>query len=226
MLTRPVRAQRAALCAGTIAAAIVLASCGAAAPKPAAERLRREDLIAVSRALTAPEHVVSVEVAATKMAWPHVADGLPVDTAAIPRASIQAAALSAAHVPLPAQFQEAQAAMLTGPASAIAGLFRTYWGLSRRGWQLIGAAIDQIEHGSAIAAHFARVNVALYIDSVYDGHFVLGQIGKKVLAAYKTLGGAAGFGEALTQAEVQALAALYSEANDRLRPHPGVRVGS
>jgi hypothetical protein len=220
------RAARAVPCVAAVAAAIVLAGCGAAAPRPAAERLRREDLIAVSRALVAPEHAISVEVAATKLAWPHVADGLPVDTAAIPRASIQAAALSAMHVPLPAQFQEVPATTLTGPASAIAGLFRTYWGLSARGWQLIGAAIDQIEHGSATAAHFARANVALYIDSVYDGHFVLGQIGKKVLAAYKTLGGPAGFGEALTQAEVQALAALYSEANDRLRPHPGVRLGS
>ena len=220
------RIRRAALWAAAIAAAIASAGCGAAPPKPAAERLRREDLIAVSRALTTPEHAVSAEVAAAKLAWPHVADGLPARTAAIPRGSIQVAALSATHVPLPGQFQEAQAAMLTGPASAIAGLFRTYQGLSTRGWQLIVAAIDQIEHGSPVAARFARQNVALYIDSVYDGHFVLAQIGKKLLAAYKTLGGPGGFGDALTQAEVQALAALYSEANDRLQPHPGVRLGS
>jgi hypothetical protein len=222
------RAARAALCAASLCAgALALVGCaGRAAPKPAAERLRREDLIAVSRALMTPEHEVVTELAAAKAAWPHVANGLPADTAAIPRMPIQAAAQSAARVPLPALFQEAQAATLTGPASSIAGLFRTYQGLSARGWQMIGAQIDQIEHGSPTAARFARQNVALYIDSVYDGHFVLAQIGKKILAAYKTLGGPAGFGGALTQAEVEALAAFYSEADDRLQPHPGVRLGS
>lgn len=221
------RLTRRALCAAAIcAAALALAGCGRAAPKPAAERLRREDLIAVSRALIAPEPAVARELTAAKAAWPHVANGLPADTSAIPRAAIQAATLSAAQLPLPAQLQEAQAATLTGPASALAGLYRTYQGLSARGWQLIGAAIDEIEHGSPAAARFARENVALYIDSVYDGHFVLGQIGKKLPGAYSTLGGPAAFGAALTQGEVNALAATYSEANDRLDPHPGVRLGS
>ena len=48
----------------------------------------------------------------------------------------------------------------------------------------------QIEHGSPASARFARENVALYIESVYDGHFDLAQIGKKLPAAYRTLGGA------------------------------------
>ena len=155
-----------------------------------------------------------------------MANGLPADTSAIPRASILAAAQSAAAVTLPAQLQEAQAATLTGPASGMAGLFRAYSGLSARGWQLIGAAIEQIEHGSPTSARFARENVALYIESVYDGHFDLAQIGKKLPAAYRTLGGPAAFGAALTQAEVDALARAYSEGNDRLHPHPGVRLGS
>ena len=46
----------------------------------------------------------------------------------------------------------------------------------------------------------------LYIESIYDGHFSLAQIGKKLLAGYDKLGGAADFGASLTQAEVDALA--------------------
>jgi len=209
------------------ALALVPAGCGSSsAPKPAAVRLRREDLIAISHALQEPEQAVSREVAATKAAWPQVANGLPANTAALPRATIDAAAASAAQVKLPAMLQESGAATLTGPAYELAGLFRAYRGLSARGWQMIGAAIDEIEHGSPAAAAFARENVALYIESVYDGHFVLGLIGKKLAPAYRTLGGQAAFGPALTQAEVSALADTYSEANDRLHPHVGVRLGS
>ena len=76
------------------------------------------------------------------------------------------------------------------------------------------------------SARFARENVALYIESVYDGHFALAQIGKQLLDGYRTLGGQAPFGGTLTQAEVDALASAYSEAADRLHPHVGVRLGS
>ena len=68
--------------------------------------------------------------------------------------------------------------------------------------------------------------MALYIESVYDAHFGLAQIGKKLLAGYRKLGGQAAFGAALTQGEVDALADAYSEATDRLHPHVGVRLGS
>ena len=111
-------------------------------------------------------------------------------------------------------------------APSLAGLFRAYSGLSTHGWQLIGAAIEQIEHGSPVAARFARANVALYIESVYDAHFGLAQVGKQLVAGYKTLGGASAFGPSLTQAEVDRLAGTYSEASDRLHPHPGVKLGS
>jgi hypothetical protein len=197
-----------------------------AASGPSAERLRREDLIAVSRALTEPERSVAREVVASREAWPSVANGLPGNVSALPRTSIEAAGASAAQVPLPATLDEAQAAALTGPASGLAGLFRAYRGLTTRGWQLIDAAIGQIEHGSPASASFARANVALYIESIYDGHFDLAQIARKLPVAYRALGGAAAFGAALTQAEVDALAATYSEASDRLHPHPGVRLGS
>ena len=76
------------------------------------------------------------------------------------------------------------------------------------------------------AARFARANVDLYIESVYDGHFELAQIADKLHKGYENLGGPAAFGESLTPAEVNALAAAYSEASARLRPHVGVRLGS
>ena len=91
---------------------------------------------------------------------------------------------------------------------------------------MIGAAIEQIKHGSRAGARFARANVALYIESVYDAHFSLAQIGKQLVKGYKELGGEAAFGASLTQAEIDGLAATYSEATDRLYPHVGVRLGS
>ena len=74
-------------------------------------------------------------------------------------------------------------------------------------------------------ARFARENVALYIESVYDGHFDLAQIDKHLTDGYRQLGGAGGVREALTQAEVDALGDAYSEASVRLHPHVGVRLG-
>jgi hypothetical protein len=127
---------------------------------------------------------------------------------------------------VPAIFEEARASALTGPAAQVAGLFRSYSGLARHGWQLIGAAIDEIEHGSTVARRFARANVALYIEGIYDAHFSLAQIGKALLAGYRKLGGASAFAGSLTQAEVDGLAQTYSEASDRLHPHVGVRLGS
>ncbi|HYM55495.1 MAG TPA: hypothetical protein VES97_09045 [Solirubrobacteraceae bacterium] len=208
-------------------AAIAAGGCGRGqAPSPAASRLEREDLIAASRALKSAEGSVATEVAATKAAWRLIANGLPADATTVARAPIQAAAGNAAKLEVPGLFQEAQAVSLTGPAAGLAGLFRSYSRLATRGWQLIGASIDAIEHGSAVAARFARANVALYIESVYDAHFSLAQIGRKLVEGYRKLGGADAFGAALTQAEVDGLAWAYSEASDRLHPHVGVRLGS
>jgi hypothetical protein len=83
-----------------------------------------------------------------------------------------------------------------------------------------------MEHGSPAAARFARENVALYIESVYDAHFTLAQVGKALLTGYRKLGGPAAFERALSQAEVDALARTYSEPTDRLHPHVAVRLGS
>jgi len=210
------------------AGAIAVGGCGGGGvlASSAGLRLQREDLLVVSHALQRVQGPVAAEVAASKAAWPHVADGLPANPSTVSRTPIQTATEAAARLKLPAVFAETRSATLTGPASGLAGLFRSYSGLALRGWQLIGAAIDQIDHGSAAAKRFARANVALYIESVYDAHFSLAQIGKGLLSGYRKLGGARVFGATLTQAEVDGLAAAYSEASDRLHPHVGVRLGS
>ena len=168
------------------------------------------------------------EVAATRAAWPLVVDGLPADASlsASSRAAIGLASQRASALTLPSLFGEHEAASLTGPSSGIAGTFRSFSVLAARGWLLIDAAAGQVERGDSAAARFARENVALYIESVYDAHFGLAQIGKHLLAGYKTLGAASKFGASLTQTQVDGLADFYSEANDRLHPHSRVRLGS
>jgi hypothetical protein len=207
--------------------ALLAGGCGSARPAtPAATHLEREDFAAVSRALARIANTVGAEVAATKAAWPLVANGLPATLGAGPRAAIESAQASASRLRLPVLFGEVRSASLTGPAAHLAGLARSYQGLAARGWQMILAAVAASEHGSPEAARFARANVPLYIESVYDGHFTLAQIGKQLLAGYRELGGPAAFGSLLDTAEVDALARTFSEANDRLHPHAGVRLGS
>jgi hypothetical protein len=133
---------------------------------------------------------------------------------------------SAAAVPTPALFGEARSRLLTGPASSISGTFRTFAELAARGWEQIDGDVHAIEHGTRASARFARANVALYIESVYDAHFALAQIGNKLHAAYRALGGPPVFANALTQDQVDALERFYSEDSDRLRPHAGVHLGS
>lgn len=170
---------------------------------------------------------VAREVAATKAAWPSIANGLPADIGLLSRsAQVRLAVAGTRRLELPAPFGEAEARKLTGPAAQIAGVFRSYALLSSRGWQMLEASIAQVETASVANARFARANAPLYVESVYDGHFALAQIGKKLLAGYEKLGGQDAFGGALPEASVKALAATYSEARDRLHPHAGVRLGS
>jgi hypothetical protein len=217
--------------AGALAclAAATLTACGGAsrASSPAGLKLQREDLVAVSRALQRIEAPVAPEVSATKAAWPLIAHGLPGEIAAVSRSpQLQAAVASAARLRLPPLFGEAHARTLTGPAAQISGLVRSYALLSARGWKLLDATLAQVETASAANARFARANAPLYIASIYDAHFVLAQVGKKLRAGYEELGGATAFGDALTQAEVSSLAQAYSEERDRLHPHVTARLGS
>jgi hypothetical protein len=189
-------------------------------------RVERTDLVTVCHALSAVQPAVAGEVAATKAAWPHLSNGLAPSIDASSRALIATAAARAAALRIPALFAERQSAALTGRGATVAGIFRTYSRLASHSWMMISAAIGQIEHGPPVAASFARANVALYIESIYDAHFTLAQIGKQLLTGYKNLGGVAAFGASLTQAEVNELADAFSEPSDRLYPHAAVRLGS
>jgi len=207
--------------------AIAVAGCGRSSPgNPARLALEREDLIFVARSLQDLQAQTDREVAATRLAWPLILDGLPARSSGLYRPQLRAASESAALLTLPPLLQERGVAALTGPAYGIAGLYRSFSGLARTGWRMIAASIVQIEHGSRSAARFARANVALYIEGIYDAHFGLGHIGEQLLAAYLKLGGPARFGSELTEAEVQSLAGNYSEAQDRLRPHEKIKLGS
>jgi hypothetical protein len=207
--------------------ALATTGCSSGRPSTPAElKLQREDLIAVVRALKVSEAPVAREVASAKAAWSLVANGLPTSLPPAAHSQIAAAGESAAKIKLPVLLEEAQAATLTGPASQLAGIFRTFARLATRGWTLIGAGLEQIERGPPTAARFARENVALYIESVYDGHFDLAQLDKKLRAGYRKLGGPTAFGGALTQSELDAVADAYSEASARLHPHVGARLGS
>ncbi len=224
---RPRAARAWLLCAVALVPAI--AGCAGTARQltPAAQKLQREDLAAACRALEQAEGPVQREVAATKAAWPLIANGLGANARSLSSApALAQATRAAARLRLPALFGEAQARTLTGPAAQLSGLFRSYSLLSARGWRLLDAQLAQIRSGSPASARFAAENAPLYIESIYDGHFTLAQIGKKLLGAYDKLGGPAAFGASLTQARVGALARTYSEARDRLHPHVAVRIGS
>ncbi len=216
------------LCA-VVALALTIAGCGGAGKHStaAAQKLQREDLAATCRVLQGAEGSVEREVAATRAAWPLIANGLGSGARSLSGTPVLArATLAAGRLRLPALFGEAQARTLTGPASELSGLFRSYALLSVRGWKLLDAQLAQIRSGPPASARFAAENAPLYIESIYDGHFTLAQIGKKLLAAYDKLGGPTAFGASLTQAQVNALARTYSEAHDRLHPHVAVRLGS
>jgi hypothetical protein len=213
---------------GVAGAMLALAGCGgtSSVKSPAAERLQREDLAAVSRGLRQSVGSAQREMAAARSAWPLVANGLPASIPPATRSRVSAAAGTARAIVLPPLMSEMQARELTGPAAGIAGLFRPFSKLTERGWTLTGASIDQITGGSPAVATFARENVALYIDAIYDGHFDASLIGKSLSAGYLQLGGAPAFGAMLTQAEVDALARAYSPAAEQLYPHPGVKLGA
>ncbi len=214
--------------AGAVALLCTLLAAGCGSHKTDSEaglRLQREYLIVTVRAIDGVSGAIAAEAVATKAAWPLVANGLRASIGAAGEAKIAAAAAAAAARRLPALFGERESQGLTGPASSIVGEFRTFAALSKHGWQMIAYALQR-ERGGGGAGRFARATVALYIDSVYDAHFGLAQIGKKIIAGWKRLGGTKEFGSALPEAEVQRLSSLYSEQSYRLYPHATVKLGS
>jgi hypothetical protein len=210
--------------------AAMLTGCGGTsrlnASSPAAQRLQREDLLAVSRALRQAAGSAQREMAAARIAWPLIAEGLPTPIPPAIRPAVLTASRMARAIVVPAPVSRTQARLLTGPAAGIAGEFAAFNRLTERGWTLTSAAAGEITSGPPAAAAFARENVALYIDSIYDGHFDAALIGKSLLAGYRLLGGEKAFGRTLSQAEVDALASAYSPATERLYPHPKVKLAS
>lgn len=213
---------------GGLVAAAALAGCGGAHRNAIELKLEREDLVAVCRALQRAERPVEAQLAAAKRAWPSVLDGLPVSAKApaTAQAAIGEAALSATKLPEPSPMTEHENRYLTGPGAPLAGLYRTYVGLVGKGWVQIAAMQAQIEHGTPATKRFASKNVALYVESVYDGQFDLGQIQKRLRRGYEEVGGAAKLGAALTPSEVSALESFYSEKTVRLQPRATAKLGS
>ncbi len=97
---------------------------------------------------------------------------------------------------LPQAFTELGGTKLTGPGVGISSAFRSFLGLCGRSWEMIGYALAAERRGGD-AARFARANIALYIESVYDSNFGLAQIGEKLAKGYQQLGGAKTMGETL-----------------------------
>jgi hypothetical protein len=223
------RTRAATLALSCVLGALALAGCAGktgTTSTPAALKLQREDLVAVVRVLKAVQRPLAYEVATTKRVWPQLAAGPVAERAVSGSARGGGGVQAVTGVKVPALFGELQSRSLTGPAASIAGSFRYAVLLITRGWTMALASSAQTTSSSPAAARFARENIGLYIESIYDGHFTLAQIGKKLQAGYGKLGGPTAFGAALTQAEVDALASVYSEANERLHPHPPVLVGS
>jgi hypothetical protein len=115
----------------------------------------------------------------------------------------------------------ANAQELTGPAAGIAGLYESYDRLAERGWRLTETTITAIYGGTPQVADFARANSPLYIHSIYDSHYNLSLIGKRLSEGYSRLGGPSAFGRTLTHADIESLASAYSIPAVRLEPRPG-----
>lgn len=219
-----------------LGAAMLIAGCGSSSSSHAQSNrelaLERAQFEQVSSQLSALQVAVKREVAASRAAWPSIAGGLPQALGSGLRTSVAAADARAKALPEPSFL--ANASKLTGPASGIAGTYENYEQLAQRGWNLTEAAVQTIASAgsattttttaasanTAAQASFERANSPLYIDAIYDGHFDLSLLGKSLLSGYERLGGPEAFGSALTQAQVNALAGVYSILAVRLEPHP------
>lgn len=208
----------------------VLAGCGSGESRISRREyaLERAQFEQVADELREVQGAVHREVASSRAVWPLVYNGLPKRIGARLLNGVKAASDVAGALPAP-QFMARQAT-LTGPASGIAGLYEDYDRLVERGWRLTETGVSGIVSGPISVARFVRANSPLYIHAVYDGHFDLSLIGKKLLDGYKRIeklsaekkfAGIGGFAARLTRREIDALAAAYSIGAVRLEPHPG-----
>lgn len=218
-----------------LGATMLIAGCGSGSPSRAQSSrelgLERAQFEQVASQLGAIEPAVKREVAASRVAWPSIAGGLPQTPDSGLRTGVGTANTRARALPEPSFLSNAS--KLTGPASGIAGTYENYEQLAQRGWNLTDAAVQTIANAgsattnltaastsTAAQASFERANSPLYIDAIYDGHFDLSLLGKSLLSGYEKLGGPEAFGSALTQAKIKALAGVYSIPAVRLEPHP------
>ena len=224
---------RSALCGLLAASALIaLAGCGHShvprAQSPSTKRIRLEsqDLEAVVRGLQASASSTERASTAAKEAWPYIYTGLPGRLSSEALRSVLAAAADSERVILPVLFHEKASQVLTGPGAELTGLLRDYLALGQRSWEQLVETIRLQSSGPAQAAEFARANVDLYIEGIYDAQFELAQIGKQLEAAYRDLGGPTEFLGPLDQARVSRLAESYSETSGRLYPHVVAKLGS
>jgi hypothetical protein len=213
-----------------LVALVALAGCGSGDSSVSRREyaLERAQFEQVADELHEVQGAVHREVATSRAAWPLIYNGLPERMSARLQSNVKAASDVAGALPAP-RFM-AQQATLTGPASGIAGLYEDYDRLAERGWRLTETGVSGIVSGPVSVQRYVRANSPLYIDAIYDGHFDLSLIGKKLLDGYEKLeklstkskfAGIGGFGAVLTQREIEALAAAYSIPAGRLEPHPG-----
>jgi hypothetical protein len=203
-------------------AAFALAGCGKHAPRPAALRVERADLVLMARALHQLEGPVHGEVAAARAVWPALVGGLPHDASRTTQLQIATAKARARTISLPRFFYVEGS--LTGPAAQLSALIRDYARLTQRAWPVVAAAAATKALRNPAAASFLRANSGLYIYCVYDGHYDLSLIGKKLQDAYGKLGGPHAFAGALGSSEVEALVRGYSIEATRLARHPSPSV--
>jgi hypothetical protein len=207
-----------------------LAGCGSGESRISRREyaLERAEFEQVADELQEVRGAVHHEVATSRAVWPLLYNGLPRRIGARLQSGVKAASDVAGALPAP-RFMARQAT-LTGPASGIAGLYEDYDRLVERGWRLTETGVSGIVSGPVSVARFVRANSSLYIDAIYDGHFDLSLIAKKLLDGYrkveklstqKKFAGIGGFGARLTRREMEALAAAYSIPAVRLQPHPG-----
>jgi hypothetical protein len=199
-------------------AVVAFAGCGKHAPRAAALRVERADLVLMARALRQLEGPVHGEVAAARAVWPALVGGLPHDASRATQLQIATASARAGTISLP-RFFDVEGS-LTGPAAQLSALMKDYARLTQRGWPVIAAAAGTKELRNPSAASFLRANSGLYIYCIYDGHYDLSLIGKKLQDAYGKLGGPRAFAGALGSGEVEALARGYSIEATRLARHP------
>lgn len=218
---------------GLMLLCLALFGCGGKSGSSAmSERLaafERADLVMVAQALARAEPSLSREIAAARAVWPAISHGLPASVPASLQRQIAAGRDAAKAILAPAFMTQLPGATfkprqyLTGPGANIAGLFQSFSNLAEQGWRLIGATIESSRRQPASAA-FLRANARLYIACIYDAHFDLALIGRRLASGYRSLGAGRRFGAMLTEAQVNSLAAFYSDRL-RLEPHAIERLG-